>query len=173
MYVTETTKNVRELFEELENIEDISRLKFLLYIFDLLNNDQINNKKEVNPSTIDDEDLEIFTFESMGLSRELCEIFLLWHVAVFNHSSREKKVYIDNGNVLGIEYSKNEEKILSTFEQLTFEEMLDVFSEFFIRYDNETFFKRIKDIIRIEDNLNGFDVAKLIQDYKKELNTNY
>ena len=47
MYVTETTKNVRELFEELENIEDISRLKFLLYIFDLLNNDQINNKKEV------------------------------------------------------------------------------------------------------------------------------
>ncbi len=33
MYITETTDNVRKLMEEIEYQEDISKLKFLIYIF--------------------------------------------------------------------------------------------------------------------------------------------
>ena len=43
MYITETTENVKKLIEELENKNDITKLKFLIYIFGLLNNNQIND----------------------------------------------------------------------------------------------------------------------------------
>ena len=49
MYITNTTDNVRELIEELEQKDDLSKLDFLIYIFGLLNNNQINNKNEANP----------------------------------------------------------------------------------------------------------------------------
>ena len=41
MYITETTENVKKLIEELEKKDDINKLKFLIYIFGLLNNNQI------------------------------------------------------------------------------------------------------------------------------------
>ena len=56
MYITETTENVKKLIEELENRNDITKLKFLIYIFGLLNNNQINDKNEANPDLIEDEE---------------------------------------------------------------------------------------------------------------------
>lgn len=61
MYITETTENVRKLIEELENKNDITKLKFLIYIFGLLNNNQINDRNETNPDLIEEDDIEIFT----------------------------------------------------------------------------------------------------------------
>lgn len=68
MYITETTDNVRKLIEEVEKQNDITKLKFLIYIFGLLNNNQINDKNEANPNLNKDDDMEIFTLESVGLS---------------------------------------------------------------------------------------------------------
>ena len=48
MYITETTDNVKKLFEELEIKTDEQKLKFLIYVFGLLNNNQINDKNESN-----------------------------------------------------------------------------------------------------------------------------
>ena len=36
MYITETTNEVKKFIEELEDKNDISKLKFLIYIFNLL-----------------------------------------------------------------------------------------------------------------------------------------
>ena len=62
MYITETTENVKKLIEEIENKDDITKLKFLIYIFGLLNNNQINDKNEANPDLIDDNDIRIFCY---------------------------------------------------------------------------------------------------------------
>ena len=55
MYITETTENVRNLWKQLEAQDDLSKLKFLIYIFGLLNNNQINDKNEANPNLIEDD----------------------------------------------------------------------------------------------------------------------
>lgn len=52
IYITETADNVRKLIEEVEKQNDITKLKFLIYIFGLLNNNQINDKNEVNPDLV-------------------------------------------------------------------------------------------------------------------------
>ena len=56
MYITETTENVRKFFDNLLNEDDISKMRFLLYIFDLLNNNQINSINERNPDLKEDDD---------------------------------------------------------------------------------------------------------------------
>ena len=38
MYITNTTDNVRSLIEELEQKNDLNKLRFLIYIFNLINN---------------------------------------------------------------------------------------------------------------------------------------
>ena len=65
-----------ELIEEIENKDDITKLKFLIYIFGLLNNNQINDKNEANPDLIDDNDIKIFTLDMAGLSENACTILL-------------------------------------------------------------------------------------------------
>ena len=40
MYITNTTEQVVKLIEQLEIKSDLTKLKFLIYIFDLLNNNQ-------------------------------------------------------------------------------------------------------------------------------------
>ena len=64
MYITETTENVRNLWKQLEAQDDLSKLKFLIYIFGLLNNNQINDKNEANPNLIE-EDIIIFNLENI------------------------------------------------------------------------------------------------------------
>ena len=49
---------------------------------------------------------------------------------------------------------------------LNFNEKLDLFSEIFIRYDNETYFNKKITIINLDSRSNGFDFAKLTQKFK-------
>ena len=76
MYITNSTENVRELIEKLDDIKDISKMRFLLYIFNLLNNDQINSKNEVNPKLVEDEELDIFNFPAIGFAENYITTFL-------------------------------------------------------------------------------------------------
>ena len=166
MYITETTENVKKLIEELEKKDDITKLKFLIYIFGLLNNNQINDKNEANPDLIEDEEMEIFTLESVGLSANACTILLEYFVMLYNGLTNTKDAYEDNGNVLGIVYDKEDKKLDSQFEKLDFNEKLDVFSEIIIRYDNETYFDKKLTIISFDSKSSGFDIAKMIKNCK-------
>jgi len=166
MNITETTDNVRKLIEELEIKDDIKKTRFLIYIFGLLNNEQINNKNEANPNLIEDDDLKIFTFDMLGMEFNACRVFLQYLVMLYNHITDTKEAFEDNGNVLGINYDEDDNKLASQFEKLTFNEKLDVFSEIIIRYDNETYFDNRITILKLNLKLSGFDMARMIKKIK-------
>lgn len=166
MYITNTTDNVRKLIEKLEQKDDLSKLNFLIYIFGLLNNNQINDKNEVNPDLIEDDDMKILSMEAMGLPNNYCTILLQYFVMVYKIKTNTNNIYEDNGNIIGIEYSDEDKEIASEFEKLNFNEKLDIFSEIVIRYDNETYFNEKITMLTFDSNSNGFDFAKRIQDFK-------
>lgn len=169
MYITETTNNVRKLIEEIEKLNDVNKLRFLIYIFGLLNNNQINNKNEVNPDLVDDESIEIFTFTLLGFPGNACTIFLQYLVMIYNILTSSKEAYEENGNVLGIKLDEIDKNVASKFEKLDFIEKLDVFSELIIRFDNETYFENKLTILTFDSKSDGYAIAKIIKDYKNKL----
>lgn len=166
MYITETTENVKKIIEELEQKKDLNKLKFLIYIFGLLNNNQINDKNEANPDLIENDDMKVLTLESVGLSQNACTILLEYFVMLYNGITKTKDAYEDNGNVLGIVYDKDDKEVISKFEKLNFNEKLDIFSEIIIRYDNETYFDEKITNLTFDSKLNGFDIANMIKSFK-------
>ena len=170
MYITDTTENVRKLIEELEQKDDLNKLKFLIYIFGLLNNDQINDKNEANPNIIEDDNIKIFSLELFGLPINACTILLQYFAMLYNKLTNTKDAYEDNGNVLGIKVTDEDAYLASQFEKLNFNEKLDLFKELFIRYDNDTYFEEKINILSFDSKLSGgFDMAKLIDNYKEKM----
>lgn len=108
MYITETTNDVKKLIEELERKNDICKLKFIIYIFNLLNNDKINDRNESNLDLLEDDNLKIFNLESIGLSPNACTILLQYFAMVYNGMTNSKDAYEDNGTIMGITYSKED-----------------------------------------------------------------
>ena len=168
MYITETTDNVRKLMEEIEHQEDISKLKFLIYIFGLLNNNQINDKNEANPDLMEDNNVKIFNLESIGLSFNACTVLLQYFVMLYNGITNTKDIYEDTGNIIGVAYSSEEKTLLAKFEKLGFNEKLDIFSEIIIRCDNETYFKSNIVIPMFDPTSNGYAIAKRIKSLKND-----
>ena len=151
----------------MENKNDITKLKFLIYIFNLLNNNQINDRNEPNPDLIEDDDMKIFDSEVIGLSKNACTILLQYFAMLYNGATNSKDAYEYNGNVIGIYLNNEEKEIASKFEKLNFNEKLDVFSEVIVRYDNETYFDERTLVVSLNSELSGFDIAHTIQKYKK------
>ena len=168
MYITETTDNVRKLMEEIEPQEDISKLKFLIYIFGLLNNNQINDKNEANPDLMEDNNVKIFNLESIGLPFNACTVLLQYFVMLYNGITNTKDIYEDTGNIIGVAYSSEEKTLLAKFEKLGFNEKLDIFSEIIIRCDNETYFKSNIVIPMFDSTSNGYAIAKRIKSLKND-----
>lgn len=168
MYITETTDNVRKLMEEIEHQEDISKLKFLIYIFGLLNNNQINDKNEANPDLMEDNNVKIFNLESICLPFNACTVLLQYFVMLYNGITNTKDIYEDTGNIIGVAYSSEEKTLLAKFEKLGFNEKLDIFSEIIIRCDNETYFKSNIVIPMFDSTSNGYAIAKRIKSLKND-----
>ncbi len=126
----------------------------------------INERNEANPDLAEDDDIKIFTLDMVGLSENACTILLEYFVMLYNGLTNTKDAYEDNGNILGIVYDKEDKKLDSQFEKLDFNEKLDVFSEIIIRYDNETYFDKKLTIISFDSKSSGFDIAKMIKNYK-------
>ena len=167
MYITNTTEDVKKLIEELERRNDICKLKFIIYVFNLLNNNQVNDKNELNPDLLEDDNLKIFNLEAIGLSPNACTILLQYFAMIYNGMTNSKDAYEDNGTIMGITYSKEDQNIVSQFEKLDYNEKLDVFSEIIIRYDNETFFDEKTLVLSFGSELDGFNIAKMIKDFKE------
>lgn len=169
MYITETTENVRKLFEELDGIDCIHKMRFILYVFDLLNNNQINSKNEMNPDLVEDDDLEIFNAEIIGFPIDFFTIFLSYNVAAYNMLMDNKDAYISDGNVIGIKNEEYDNKLSSKFSKLDFKDKLDVIAELMIRYENGTLFDGEISTTSFDDNRSAFDIAKEIKEYKNRI----
>ena len=133
----------------------------------MLNNNQINDKNESNPDLIEDDDMTMLNSEAIGLTTNACTILLQYFAMLYNSMTDSKDAYEDNGNILGINYNKEDKKLASKFEKLNFNEKLDIFSEIIIRYDNETYFDNRILVVSLNSELSGFDIAHTIQKYKK------
>ena len=166
MYITDTTENVKKIFDDVSKLDDISKIKFILYTFGLLNNNQINDKNEANPNLMDEEDLVIFNMAMLGMSNNACSVFLAYNIMLYNALTDTKNVYLDDTNVIGLEYNEVESDLISKFEKLTYNEKLDVFKELFITYDNNTYFESDINIMTFNSNISGFDIAKEIEQFK-------
>ena len=133
----------------------------------MLNNNQVNDKNELNPDLLEDDNLKIFNLEAIGLSPNACTILLQYFAMIYNGMTNSKDAYEDNGTIMGITYSKEDQNIVSQFEKLDYNEKLDVFSEIIIRYDNETFFDERTLVLSFGSELDGFNITKMIKDFKE------
>ncbi len=86
---------------------------------------------------------------------------------IYNVMTDSKDAYEDNGTVIGINYNEEDKRIASQFERLSYNEKLDVFSEVIIRYDNETYFVEKTLVLSFDSELDGFNFAKMIKDFKE------
>lgn len=132
-----------------------------------MNNNQINDKNEPNPDFIEEDDIKIFNSDVIGLSSNACTILLQYFAMLYNGMTDSKDAYEDNGDILGVNYDKEDKSIASQFEKLDYNEKLDVFSEVIIRYDNETYFDKKILVVSLNSELSGFDIADQIQIFKK------
>lgn len=163
MYLSKVSDDVRKLMNKLDKQDDFTKLKFLLYVFGLLNNNQINDKNEVNPDLVEDE-LTIFNMNVLGFPNGYCDNFLLYLMSIYNYLTTNKDAYEDNGNIIGVEYTEVDKKLMSSFEKLSYNEKLDIYAELFIRYDNDTYFSKKITIITLDQT--GYLLARKIEDLK-------
>lgn len=168
MYIANLSKDVKEIFEMLEKEGDKNRIKFLLYIFNNISNNLINNKNTITPNIDEDEELEVLTFEIMGLTY-IGEAILEVITAVHNSYFRNEGVLeVECGLVKGIKYNKKIKSIITLFEKLSYIDKLDFIRELIIRYDNETYFKEIR-LLPLLVKKSGYDIARDIEKYKEKI----
>lgn len=165
MYITDTTNNVRDIIESFDIKNDYGKMKVMMYIFEKIDNGQINSKNIANPNIGDNEDIEIFTFERIELTNKTCDILLQFFTMAFRELYKENVQYVDN-HFIGLDYNEKDKIILSQFEKLSYNEKLDVISELVIRYNNNSMFKNQEIHIPFNDDVDGFELARLIQKLK-------
>ena len=75
MFLKNTSDEVKELVLKINELDKENKLKFINYIFDLLDKNQINSLNEVNPNLLDDGiDIEIFNPSSIDYRYLVIEI---------------------------------------------------------------------------------------------------
>lgn len=171
MYIAKTTKQVIDLFDKIENLDDNGKLKLLIYLFNEVNNNQLNSKNEANPDLVEDDDMVIFTFEDISVPENFGGNFLNYFILMYNHDNPTNQYYEDNGHVMGVSYTKEEKEVLSGYENLSFYEKLDALAELIMRYDNETLMDSISKYVNF-GNGNGYEIACKILSLKDSYGKN-
>lgn len=113
-FLKNTSDEVKELVLKINELDKENKLKFINYIFDLLDKNQINSLNEVNPNLLDDGiDIEIFNPSSIDYRYLVIEI----------------KEYCNYTFNLYRLYPKEYKKMIRIFERLSFKEKKDVIAE--------------------------------------------
>ena len=169
MYIGNVSEDVSKLFSYIEKLNDEIKLKVPIYILNLINNNQINDRNETNPDLLLDDDLKILKFSFIGLNDNHCEIFIQYLISVYSIMNKYDKVMYTENNVEGLVYTEEEKIIIYMFENLSFNDKLDIIRELFIRYDNKTYFENKITMVTFDSKLNGFDITNNILKFKGSL----
>jgi len=157
MYI-KTNKNVMEIISELEKESLETKLKFFIYVVEQIDNNLVNEKNSANPSLEEDE-FKILDFNTLGVNSEIVLIDYL--LSELYKLTKEQTVY--NCGIFGINYS-SADYLIKLFESLNFVEKLDLISELFIRYDNDTLF--LNAIMSTGLDISGYEIANNIMRFK-------
>ena len=141
MYLNNMSDEVKELVLKINELDKDNKLKFINYIFDLLDKNQINSLNEVNPNLLDDSiDIEIFNPSSIDYRYLVIEIKEYW-----NYKYNLYRLY-----------PKEYRKLILVFDKLLFKEKKDVLAELFLLLEHEEL---------LSDNIDGYEIARRIIKY--------
>ena len=141
MYLKNTSNEVKELVIKINEIDRDDKLKFISYVFNLWDRDQINSLSEVNHSLLDDSiDIEIFNPSSIDYPYLVNEINERWNY---------------NYNLYRL-YPKEYKKMIRIFERLSFKEKKDVIAELFLVIEHDEL---------LPDSIDGYEIARKILKY--------
>ena len=141
MYLKNMNDDIKELIEKINILDKENKLKFISYIFNLWDRNQINSLNEINPNLLDDSiDIVIFNSSNIDYPNLVNEIKEYWNY--------KYKLYCL--------YPKEYKELIPVFERLSFKEKKDTFAELFLVLEhNES----------LLDNVGGFDIARRIIKY--------
>lgn len=141
MYLRNTSNEVKELVLKMNQLDNDSKLKFISYIFNLWDRNQINSLNNDNPNLLEDSvDIEIFNPSSVD------NIYLV-------NGTKEYWNYTFNLYRL---YPKEYKELIPVFEKLSFKEKKDVFAELFLILEHDEF---------LPDSIDGYEIARIIIKY--------
>ena len=141
MYLRNTSNNVKNLIEKVNELDNENKMKYTLYILDLWVKNQINSLNEINPDLLDDSiNISIFNPSSIGEYYLIKQIKEYWNI--------KYKLY-----QLYLEYYK---VLIPLFEKLPFKEKIDVLVELFLLMEHDEL---------LPDNIDGYNIATLIIKY--------
>ncbi len=138
MYLKNTSNDVKKIMEKIGELDKINKLKFITYILNLWNNNQINSLNETNPDLLDDSiDINIFNPSSIGYPDLVKMLKEYW-----NHFYQIYRFYL-----------KEYKELITLFEKLSFKEKKDILSEIFLHLEHDEL---------LPDNVDGYEIANLI-----------
>lgn len=138
MYLKHTSDEVKELVLKINELDKENKLKFIDYIFNLWDRNQINSLNNDNPNLLDDSiDIEIFNPSSIDYSYLVNEINEHWNY---------------NYNLYRL-YPKEYKKMIRIFERLSFKEKKDVIAELFLILEHDEF---------LPDSIDGYEIVRKI-----------
>lgn len=141
MYLKNTSNEEKELVIKINELDKENKLKFINYIFDLWDKNQINSLNEVNPNLPDDSiDIEIFNPSSID----------------YRYLVIENKEYCNYTFNLYRLYPKEYKELIPVFEKLPFKEKKDVLAELFLILEHDEL---------LADSIDGYEIARKIIEY--------
>ena len=141
MYLNNMSDEVKELVLKINELDKDNKLKFINYIFDLLDKNQINSLNEVNPNLLDDGiDIEVFNPSSIDYRYLVIEIKEYW-----NYKYNLYRLY-----------PKEYRKLILVFDKLLFKEKKDVLAELFLILEYDEL---------LPDNIDNYEIARRIIKY--------
>ena len=141
MYLKNKSNEVKVLVLKINELDKENKLKFINYIFDLWDKNQINSLNEVNPNLLDDSiDIEIFNRSSIDYRYLVIEIKKYW-----NYKYNLYRLY-----------PKEYRKLIPVFERLSFEEKKDVLAELFLILEHDEL---------LPNSIGGYEIARRIIKY--------
>ena len=141
MYLKNTSNEVKGLVLKISGLDRKNKLKFIDYIFNLWDRNQINSLNEVNPNLLDDSiDIEIFNPSNIDYRYLVIEIKEYW-----NYKYNLYRLY-----------PKEYRKLIPVFERLSFKEKKDLFAELFLILEHDEF---------LPDSIDGYEIARRIIKY--------
>ena len=141
MYLKNISNEVKELIDKIRKLDNENKLKFISYIFNLWDRNQINSLNEINPNLLDDSiDIVIFNLSNIDYPNLVNEIKEYWNY--------KYKLYCL--------YPKEYKELISIFEKLTFIEKKDIFAELFLTLEHDEL---------LPDNIDGYEIARRIIKY--------
>lgn len=138
MYLKNTSDEVKEITEKINELDKENKLKFIGYILNLWDNDQINSLNETTPYLLDDSIcIDIFNPSSIGYHYLVDKLKEYW-----NHTYKLYQLYQN-------EYKR----VIPLFEKLSFKEKIDVLAEIFLILEHDSL---------LPDNVECYEIARMI-----------